>query len=184
MYKQNTSLYSYIVLLSGDNADLSWTGRSWVQMKTCLVCLKQYSCRLSVYARFFSPLCLCLRNCLLVFFIISLSGIQLPAVINTRPLSVSFSFSLSLQLLAPRWDVIVINSGVTRGHKTLVMMEKQTNKTDEIKWWKHVRHLITDANCFRVGGERGRGGERCTWGEGKRNLRISSLRLACAWLQS
>lgn len=75
--------------------------------------------------------------------------------------------------------MIVINSAVTGGHKTLVVMEKQTNKTDEIKWWKYVQRLITDANCFRVGGE-----NRQPWRgavhvrEGKRNLRISSL---CVW---
>lgn len=43
-------------------------------------------------------------------------------------------------------------------------MEKQTNKQVEIKWLKYVRGLIADANCFRVGGERGSGGELCTWG--------------------
>lgn len=40
---------------------------------------------------------------------------------------------------------------------------KQANKHVEIKWLKYVRGLITDANCFRVGGERGSGGEPCTW---------------------
>lgn len=56
---------------------------------------------------------------------------------------------------------------MTRGHKSPVMMEKQTNKLDEIKWLKYAQHLITDANCFRVGGEGGCGGERCTWGRGR-----------------
>lgn len=40
---------------------------------------------------------------------------------------------------------------------------KQANKHVEIKWLKYVRGLIADANCFRVGGERGSGGEPCTW---------------------
>lgn len=56
---------------------------------------------------------------------------------------------------------------MTRGHKSPVTTEKQTNKLDEIKWLKYAQHLITDANCFRVGGEGGRGGERCTWGRGR-----------------
>ena len=43
----------------------------------------------------FSPVCLFWHNCLLVFFIISPSGIQLPTVINMQPLSVSFPFILS-----------------------------------------------------------------------------------------
>lgn len=43
-------------------------------------------------------------------------------------------------------------------------MEKQTNKSDEIKRLKYVLNLIIDANCFRVGVERGHGEEWCTWG--------------------
>lgn len=49
----------------------------------------------------------------------------------------------------------------TRGYR---WKNKQTNKHVEIKWLKYVRGLIADANCFRVGGERGCGGELCTWG--------------------
>lgn len=85
----------------------------------------------------------------------------------------------SLQILIPRWDAIVINSGMTGGHKTLVTTgggrNKQTNKIEEIKWMKNVRRLITDANCFLVGG---RSAGVAHVREGKRNLRISSL---CVW---
>lgn len=67
---------------------------------------------------------------------------------------------------------------MTGGHKTLVTTgggNKQTNKIEEIKWMKNVRRLITDANCFLVGG---RSAGVAHVREGKRNLRISSL---CVW---
>ena len=103
-----------------------------------------------------------MHNCLLVFFIISPSGIQLPAVINMRPLTVAFSSFLSLQLLAPRGDAIVINARHDKRTQDFPH-DGKTNKQSrgEIKWLKYVQRLITDANCFRVGGE------RCTWGRGR-----------------
>lgn len=75
----------------------------------------------------------------------------------------------------------MINSAVTGGHKTFVMMEKQTNNNDKIKCWKYAQCLIADVNCFRVGGEGGRGGGAVHVREGKEELEnILLLTLACA----
>lgn len=86
-------------------------------------------------------LCLFLHNCLLIFFIISTSGIQLPAVINTRPLSVSFSALLPLRLLAPRCDGMVINGGVAGGHKAF----RHDGKTNKHNWWDEMVEICTES---------------------------------------